>query len=321
MNYENVFIKQAVIKYPIICGPMYPCSNPELIAAVSNAGGIGIVQPLSLVFTHKYDFREGLRFIKSMTKKPFGMNIITEKSSQVYEKRMKKWLDISLEEGVRFFVSSLGDPKWIVDHVLPFGGIIYHDVTERKWAQKALDGGVHGLICVNSSAGGHAGKFEAQELFKELSTYRVPLICAGGVSDRKSFRDALRYGYSGVQMGTRFIATHECRVHQDYKNAIIQAKPEDIVLTEKISGVPVSVINTEYIHKTGTRAHGILRYMLTHQKLKHWARLYYTLQSVWKLKRASLEGSRYQNYWQAGKSVAGCDSILHVEEIMKSLVF
>jgi nitronate monooxygenase len=161
----TVFSTQVGIEHPIICGAMYPCSNPELVAAASEAGGIGIIQPLSMVFVHKHDFKEGLKFIKSKTNKPIGMNIITEKSSKIYEDRMRKWLDIALEEGIRFFVTSLGSPKWVVDKVTPFGGVVYHDVTEKKWAEKALQGGAHGLICVNNRAGGHAGELGIEKLY------------------------------------------------------------------------------------------------------------------------------------------------------------
>jgi nitronate monooxygenase len=220
MNYETEFTKQVGIKYPIICGAMYPCSNPELVASVSEAGGIGIVQPLSMVFVHKHDFRKGLKLIKSLTKNPIGLNIITEKSSKVYEERMQQWLDISLEEGVRFFVTSLGNPKWVVDKVTRYGGIVYHDVTEGKWAKKALDSGVHGLICVNNRAGGHAGTQGIEELYRSMHDLKVPIICAGGVSDKKTFQQAIDLGYAGVQMGTRFIATQECNAHVDYKNHI-----------------------------------------------------------------------------------------------------
>ncbi|APJ02711.1 NAD(P)H-dependent flavin oxidoreductase [Silvanigrella aquatica] len=320
MNFETVFTKQVGIEFPIICGAMYPCSNPELVAAVSEAGGIGIIQPLSMVFVHKHEFRDGLRLIKNLTKKPIGMNIITEKSSKIYENRMRKWLDISLEEGVRFFVTSLGNPKWIVDLVKPLGGVVYHDVTEKKWAEKAIQSGVQGLICVNNRAGGHAGHLGAEKIYKDLLEFQVPIICAGGVGEKKEFLEALNLGYAGVQMGTRFIATKECHAHEDYKNAIIRATSNDIVLTEKISGVPVSVINTEYITRIGTKANFITKYMLQHKKMKHWMRLYYTLQSVWKLKRASLEGAGYKDYWQAGKSVDGCKSILSAKEVIQGLI-
>src|SRR4030095_8019148 len=107
MSYlETKFSKQVGIEVPVICGAMYPCSNPELVAAVSEAGGIGIMQPLSMVFVHRHDYKEGLRLMKRLTQKPIGMNIIVEKSSKIYEDRMKKYLDIAIEEGIRFFVTS-----------------------------------------------------------------------------------------------------------------------------------------------------------------------------------------------------------------------
>jgi len=288
---------------------MYPCSNPELIAAVSEAGGMGIVQPLSLVFVHRYEFREGLRRIKALTDKPVGFNVITEKSSKKYQERMSQWLDIALEEGIRFFVTSLGNPRWVVDRVTPMGGVVYHDVTERKWAQKALDSGVHGIICVNNRAGGHAGPQQAQELYDEMADLGVPLVCAGGISTPEEYLKVLAMGYDGVQMGTRFIATEECNAHQDYKNAIVEATAEDIVLTEKISGVPVAVIKTPYIERIGTKANWIARWFLRHPRFKHWMRALYSLLAVWQLKRASKEGAGYKDYWQAGQSVDGIDRV------------
>ena len=108
----------AGVEVPILCGPMYPCSNPELVAAVSEAGGLGIIQPLSLVYVHKLEFREGLKRIRALTKKPVGLNILTEKSlSAVYRKRMEEYLEASLEAGVRFFITALGNPDWVVRRV------------------------------------------------------------------------------------------------------------------------------------------------------------------------------------------------------------
>ena len=93
------------------------------------------------------------------------------------------------------------------------GGFVYHDVTERKWAAKALDAGVDGLIAVNDRAGGHAGPKSAEALIAELGDLGVPVVCAGGIGDEADFVRALRMGYAGVQMGTRFIATTECTAH------------------------------------------------------------------------------------------------------------
>ena len=310
--------EQAGIEVPLLCGAMYPCSNPELVAAVSEAGGMGIIQPLSLVFVHRYDFREGLQKIRSLTQKPVGLNVITEKSSKTYQRRMSDWLDIALEEEVRFFVTSLGNPRWVVERVKPFGGVVYHDITERKWAIKGAEAGVDGLIAVNKRAGGHAGALSAQELYDELQDLGLPVVCAGGVSTPAEFVKVLKIGYSGVQMGTRFIATSECTAHNDYKQAVVSATAEDIVLTEKLSGVPVAVIKTPYIEKIGTRANWLARWLLKHPKFKHWMRAFYSFIAAWKLKRANLEGSGYLDYWQAGKSVDGVDSVVPAGDIVTS---
>ena len=154
----STFCQQLGIQYPIIGGAMYPCSNPELTAAVSAAGGIGIMQPISLTYVYGHDFREGIRLMRRLTDKPIGMNALIEKSSRKYQQRMSVWIDIALEEGIRFFVTSLGKPDWVAERVHAAGGLVYHDVTELKWARIGLDNGADGLICVNNRAGGHAGQ-------------------------------------------------------------------------------------------------------------------------------------------------------------------
>ena len=303
------FTQQAGIEVPLICGAMYPCTNPELVAAVSQAGGIGIVQPLAMVYVHGHDLREGLRLIRRLTAKPIGMNVLIERSSRTYEERMRRWLDVALEEGVRFFVTSLGKPRWVVEQVAAAGGVVYHDVTEKKWALTALESGVHGLIAVNNRAGGHAGPKSAEVLIEALGGLGKPVICAGGVGDERAFVAALRLGYAGVQMGTRFIATDECRVHADYKRRIIEATENDIVLTERVTGVPLAVIRTPYVERVGTRAGLVARWMLRGRRTKYLMRTIYGLRYVWKLKRAVLDGGSSRDYWQAGKSVAGIHAI------------
>lgn len=313
---ETRFTEQVGIEVPLICGAMYPCSNVELIAAASEAGGIGIIQPISLMYVHGHDLREGIRKIQKLTDKPLGFNALVEQSSQVYEDRMKKWVDIAIEEGVRFFITALGSPDWVVEKVHAVGGIVYHDVTSLKWAKRAIKGGVDGLICVNSRAGGHAGEQTPQRLIDDLKGLGVPLICAGGIGSEQGFIDTLEMGYDGVQMGTRFIATAECSAHIDYKNAIIEAEADDIVLTEKISGIPVAVIGTEYVKKVGTHASWLAKKLLQHPKWKRYMRGYYTLKSTWQLKNASTKGMNYKDYFQAGKSVDGIHKIEPVAAII-----
>ncbi len=305
------------IDVPLICGAMYPCSNVELIAAVSEAGGIGIVQPISLQFVYKHDLQDGLRRIRTLTSRPIGFNAIVEKSSQIYEDRMRRWVDIALEEGVRFFITALGNPRWVVDKVHAVGGLVYHDVTDRRWAERALDGGVDGFLCVNARAGGHAGSLSPEKLVDEVGPLGKPIVCAGGVGDEAAFVRMLKLGYAGVQVGTRFIATTECQAHDDYKQAIVRADEQDIVLTDKISGVPVAVIRTPYIDKIGTKAGLVARTMLRHPKLKHYARMYYTVKSLFQLRSASLQGMQYKDYFQAGKSVSGIHEVLPAGEVVR----
>lgn len=310
------FTEQVGIEVPIICGAMYPCSNLELVAAASEAGGIGVIQPISMMYVYKHDLREGIRQIRKLTDKPVGFNALVEQSSQVYEDRMKQWVDIALEEGVRFFITALGSPDWVVQKVHAVGGIVYHDVTSRKWAERALKGGVDGLICVNNRAGGHAGELSPEQLYRDLHDLGVPLICAGGVGDEQRFVEALDLGFDGVQMGTRFIASTECSAHIDYKQAILQAEADDIVLTEKISGIPVAVIQTEYVKRVGTHAGWLAKKLLRHPKGKRYMRAFYTLKSTWQLKNASLKGMNYKDYFQAGRSVSGIHKIEPVADII-----
>jgi nitronate monooxygenase len=288
---------------------MYPCSNPELVAAVSQAGGIGIVQPISLTYVHGHEFREGLRLIRRLTAKPIGMNALIEQSSKAYRERMERWIDIALEEGVRFFVTSLGNPRWVVERVKRVGGVVYHDVTERRWAEKGRDGGVDGLVAVNDRAGGHAGPRSAEQLMDELAPIGLPLLCAGGIGNEHDFARALKLGYAGAQLGTRFIATPECRASEAYKQAIVAAQEKDVVLTERLTGVPVSVLDTPSVRRLGLRAGSLARFMLRGRRTKHWMRTLYALRSLWSLKRGLMRDSPERDFWQAGKSVAGIHAV------------
>lgn len=314
----TAFTCQAQVRVPLICGPMYPCSNPELVAAVSDAGGLGVVQPISLTYVHGYDYRAGLRYIKSLTARPVGFNALIEASNRAYLQRMKQWIDIALEEGIRFFLTSLGDPKWVCDRVHAAGGVVYHNVTEAKWAKKGTDGGVDGLIAVNSRAGGHAGGRSPEELLEELRPFGLPVVAAGGVGTPAEFARHIKMGYAAVQLGTRFIATPECKASDAYKQAILRATEDDIVLTERLTGVPVAVIRNAYVDRLGTRAGPFARWMLRGRRRKHWMRTLYALNSMRRLRNSLSSGDTRTDYWQAGKSVSGIHSILPAGEIVRS---
>jgi nitronate monooxygenase len=315
---DTAFTRQAHVEVPLICGPMYPCSNPELVAAVSEAGGLGVIQPLSLTYVHGYDYRAGLRYIQSLTLRPVGFNALIEASNKAYLERMTQWIDIALEEGIRFFITSLGNPRWVCDRVHAAGGVVYHDVTEARWASKGVEGGVDGLIAVNSRAGGHAGTRSAEALLEELRPFGLPVVAAGGVGTPEEFARHIGMGYAAVQMGTRFIASWECNASDAYKQAILDAAEDDIVLTERLTGVPVAVIRNAYVERLGTKAGPFARWMLRGRRRKHWMRTLYTLNSLRRLRKSLSSADTSTDYWQAGKSVAGIDSILPSAEIVRS---
>ena len=301
--------RDAGIATPLICGAMYPCSNPELVAAVSQAGGIGIVQPVSLTHVHGWEFRAGLRHIRTLTRRPVGMNALIESSSRAYMDRMRRWVDVALEEGVRFFVTSLGNPRWVAEKAHAAGGVVYHDVTEARWAAKALDGGVDGLIAVNRRAGGHAGPRDVRELLEELAPFGKPVVCAGGVGDAAGFVAALRMGYAGVQCGTRFIATTECTASAAYKQAIVAAREDDVVLTERLTGVPVAVLETPWVRRVGLKATAFERWMLRGRRTKHLMRTVFALRAAHLMKRDAFGPRAGRDVWQAGRSVAAIGAI------------
>jgi nitronate monooxygenase len=307
MTLDTPLARHARVEVPLICGAMYPCSNVELVAAASEAGAIGIAQPVTLTFVHGLEFREGLRRIRALTRKPIGMNALIEKSSRRYLDRMKRWVDEAIEEGVRFFVTSLGDPRWVVEKAHAVGGFVYHDVTEARWAVKARDAGADGLIAVNSLAGGHAGPRDPERLLDELLPFGLPVVCAGGVGDAAGFIEALRVGYAGVQCGTRFIATTECDASDAYKAAILAAGADDIVLTERVTGVPLAVIDTPAVRRMGLRANALERWLLRNPRTKHALRMLLALKSAFALRAGAR--SQTSKFWQAGRSVEVIGSI------------
>ena len=310
------FLQDTGAKVPIICGPMYPGSNPELIAAVSDAGGFGVVQPVALTSLYGHDFREGLQLIKKLTDKPFGVNFtIFGGANQKYHEQMKEWMEISIEEGVKFFLTSLGKPTAIVKIAKQHGIKVYHDVPNKKVALAMRDIGVDGINCINWRGGGQTGIQSAEQFMEELHDIGIPLICAGGIGNADDLQKVLDMGYAGAQLGTRFLATHECKVTDAYKQAIVNSTEKDIVWTNKIAGNNSSMIKTDDIMKGGLRTGPIISYMLTKRKLKKYARMYLMNRGLKRYNRAAFDDS--VQFWQAGKGVGNITAVKSVKEVIE----
>ena len=145
----------------------------------------------------------------------------------------------------------------------------------------------------------------------------MPLVCAGGIGDEAQYVEAMKLGYDACQLGTRFIATKECSSSVVYKEAIVKADASDIILSEKITGVPVSIINTDYIKEQGTQPGVIASWLLKHPKGKHWMRMFYTIRSAFQLRKSSFDEDAKKEFWQAGKSVAGIHKIESASDVVK----
>jgi len=318
--FTQQFLADTGAKTPVVCGPMYPGSNPELIAAVSEAGGLGVVQPVALTSLYGHDFRQGLQLIKQLTDKPFGVNFtIFGGANKKYHEQMKEWMQISIEEGVKFFLTSLGKPDAVVKTAKEHGIVVYHDVPNKKVALAMRDSGVDGLNCINWRGGGQTGIQAAEQFMEELHDIDIPLICAGGIGNAEDFKQALEMGYAGVQLGTRFLATHECIITDSYKQAIVDSSEEDIVWTNKIAGNNSSVIKTDDIMRGGLRTGPVINYMLRKPSLKKYARMWLMSKGLRNYSKTAFSDD--VKFWQAGKGLGNISSVESVADVMKEFTF
>ena len=300
--------------YPIIAGPMFLVSNTPLVTAVSQAGGVGAMPSLNWRTTQ--EFRLAVQEVKRNTDKPFGVNLIVNKANP----RIEADLAVCVEEKVPLVITSLGSPKETIRRMHAVGGKVFCDVTTLPYALKVQDMGADGVVAVSSGAGGHAGPISALVLIPYLKRHlKIPVIAAGGIATGEQIAAALLLGASAVQIGTRFIATPEVQVEDKYKQAILSADPEDIVLTMKLSGTPCAVIRTPYVDKIGTELSWVESNLLKNPRFKKYMKMARAYIGSEALKKA-ITGPTYKEVWSAGQGVGLIDEILPAAEIMKRLV-
>jgi nitronate monooxygenase len=246
---SNRFLQDSGATKRIIFGAMYPCSSPRYVGHCSRTGALGEIQPVSFTRIHNYDFQKAVTLIREITGNPFAMNVLLEVKHEAHMSLLTQWCEIAAEGGCRFYITALGDPKEFVIRAHAYGAKVYHKVTSLRHAQKALEAGVDGLIATNSRAGGHLGNHTMEELYTVLAPLGLPLVCAGGIGDEQAFVNALRLGYDAVLIGTRGIASVECEVSQDYKQSLINATAEHVTTTSRVTGIPLSVIDTPFIRE------------------------------------------------------------------------
>lgn len=214
-----------------------------------------------------------------------------------------------LPSAVKFFLTSLGKPDVVVEKARRHGVVVYHDVHTPEVALKALASGVQGLNCLNHRMGGQTGNRPADEFASALLDMgvEVPLVCSGGISDDIALSQAMELGYAGALVGTRFLATDECRITDAYKNAVVSANEDDIVWTNKMAGTNSSVIRTPDVEDGGLRVGKTLAWLLRQPATKNLTRMGLLVRSMDRYKKSTFDDS-FQ-FWQAGKGVGSITSI------------
>lgn len=234
MIIRTEFSESLGIDLPIIGAPMFLVSYEPYVIALAEAGALGTF-PLPNYRTVA-ELQQALATIRRATAKPIGVNIHLSGRFPWREQ-----LAACLDAGVSFFISSLGNPALILDDVHANGGIVFADVISLAQGLKARDRGVDGLIAVAAGAGGHCGDLPTLIFTPYLRAHTgLPVIAAGGVSTGAQLAAALAVGACAAIVGTRLIATPEAAAASAYKAAVVAAGPEEIVVTDEITGHPAA---------------------------------------------------------------------------------
>ncbi len=318
MNFQNNTTKELQIEFPLIMAPMFLVSNLKMMKAGIDSGIMGTFPTLN--FREKGELGtvlDELNTFKENKTGNYGVNLIVQKSNPFYAKH----LEICVEKKVPFYITSLGNPKETIEKAHSYGAKVISDVTNLEHAHKAKDMGCDGFIAVGQGAGGHAGPYPLQVLVPSLKREfpDMPVIAAGGISTGEGIFSMLALGASGVSMGSRFIATHEATVDDAYKQGIVNAGMQDIVMTDRLTGTPSTVIYNDFIKKLGIKQGAVERFLSNNSLTKKYFKMYIQMRGMKWLEGAVIPGSK-DSLWMAGQSVELIKDIDSVENIVSQII-
>ncbi|MBR4345906.1 MAG: enoyl-[Oscillospiraceae bacterium] len=229
------------IKYPILQGGMAWVAESTLAASVSNAGGAGIIAGGSAPIDY---LRNEIRRCKELTDKPFGVNVM------LMSPNAQDLAQLVIDEGVTFVTTGAGNPGVYMEGWKAAGIKVIPVVPSVNLAKRLEKGGADAVIAEGTESGGHIGQNTTMCLVPQVvDAVSVPVIAAGGIADGRGMAAAFMLGADGIQMGTRFLAAEECKIHENYKNAVIKAKDTDNAITGFYSGSPCRCIKSRYTKK------------------------------------------------------------------------
>ena len=303
------------IDFPIIMAPMFLVSNEAMLKAGMEAGIMATFPTLNYRKEGELD-----ALLKSLTAFKtqnimgnYGVNLIVQRSNPLYIKHLKTCVD----NKVPFYITSLGSPKEVIEAAHGYGAKVFCDVTNIEHAQKCYGLNCDGFIAVGHGAGGHAGPNPLQVLVPSLKVHfpDKPIVAAGGITNGTGLLSVQILGAAGVSIGTRFIASTEAGVNQPYKDAIVNAHMDDIVMTTKLSGTPCTIINTPQAQKMGYTPNCVERFMGKNPRTKKYFKMFVQVRGIKKLEQ-SVMPNNYKTLWCAGKSVELIESIESCADII-----
>ena len=225
------------IKYPVFQGAMAQIARYELASAVSNAGGLGILASGGM---KPEELREQIKKCKEQTTKPFAVNLM------LMMPNINEIIDVVIEEGVKIVTTGAGTPRKFMPRLTEAGVKVIPVIPSVKAAKKMEELGCAAVVVEGMEAGGHVGTSTTMALLPQVTkAVNIPVIAAGGIADGRGVAAAFCLGASGVQMGTVFLATHECPISIEYKNLIVEADDTSTTLTGMKFGAPVRGIKNE----------------------------------------------------------------------------
>jgi nitronate monooxygenase len=317
MAINNDFTKLLNLRFPVIMAPMFLVSNEAMMKSAIKNGIIGVFPSLNFRNEGQLEDTIDNLHLEMLSQEGkhgnFGVNLIVQKSNPLYQKH----LDICMSRKVPFYITSLGNPEEVIKRAHEYGGKVFCDVTNLTHAEKCASLGCDGFIAVGAGAGGHAGPHPNYILIPSLKKAYpgIPVIAAGGIATGEGILSMLACGASGASIGTRFIASIEAGVPDNYKKAVVQYGMSDIVMTERLSGTPCSVINTPDAKKLGLKQNWLEKLFSKNATTKKYFKMLVAVRGFKKLENAVKPGN-YSNLWCAGQSVENIHDIISCEKII-----
>lgn len=285
MNLSTPLSRKLGLRYPLVAAPMFIVSNKEMIVACAEAGILGSMPSINARTAE--ELKETLAWIRSRTDRPFAINLTIGLTAQ---ERLEQDLELCLQFEVPVLLTSYGNPTELTRRAHEKGRLVFHDVISLAHAKKAQAAGVDAIIAVAAGGGGHAGTISPYVLFPWLrEELTVPIIAAGCITGGRQVLSSLSLGAELCYMGTRFITSTECGAMDAYKKKILECSPEDIVYTNKISGIHANFIRD-------------------------------TVPEDFEATRSHSTAKRWKDIWSAGQGVGLIHEIKPVAQIVEEII-